>query len=330
MLRWKTIRQDKYQIHTEVKSGYGRFNNILDCNTTWLVNQWLFLITPPWQPGVKSAYIVTPPTSFCNANWNRCKIVRFYSEDMAGNYVTKDYCINGPWIKVSGGGISRGNGGIDMLSEAGGGDLDNTDGLIESGDTRINLFTTSTHWKIKSYGPPTEFTYASLSSLPSSKTNLESTLPKTNGVFISSALTIDSSKIPSGYSTSQFSQVIFVNGDLTINTNIGIHSGSAVLYVVKGDTKIRKDLTEVASGIFTDGNLFTGYDMIEGDSTPALNLRGIFSANKFQFQRTLMGTNNSDVPSENFVYEPKYLLKLADFFGTKNSVKWLPATENAQ
>jgi len=53
-----------------------------------------------------------------------------------------------------------------------------------------------------------------------------------------------------------------------------------------------------------------------------LNLRGVFVADKINFQRTLQGTQNEKYSSEDIVYEPKYVLKMSDYIGN-NAVKWV-------
>lgn len=314
-----SVFTDKYQYHTELNTGFGRYSNILSCSSSWNSDSWVILISPPFSPGVKSAYLLTPKTSFCNTNWNNPKIVRFYAEDMAGNKATKDFVINGPWIRSKGGGIVKADYGVDMLSEAKG---DNTDGLIEAGNTQIDFFTSSKDWKIKNALPLEEYTYDKLYSMVGSKTDTSS-LPSSNGLFkIDGNFTLNSSKIPSGYSSNTLSQIIFINGNLEIQTNLIINSNSTLLFIVSGDVKIKKNVTEINCGIFTDQNFYTAYDIVEGDSTEVLVLKGLFTAKEFVFQRTLQGTNNNDIPSEDFTYEPKYGLKLRDYLG-KSSVRWL-------
>lgn len=311
---------DKYQYKTDNHDDFGRYSDILNCSSTWNSGSWLLLISPPFLPGAKSAYILTPKTSFCNNNWSRCKYVRFYSEDMAGNTSSKDYCINGPWIKVRGGGIVRGDGGINMLAEASG---DNTDSLIESGTNTVDFFTSTKNWVTKnSETNNSMYTYDKLSEQISNKTTLPSTLPTSSGSYIHNGnLDITSSKIPSGYNSATFNQVVFVNGDLTISTNVDINAGSSLLFVVNGDTKILKAVTLVDCAIVSNDNIYTASDIVDGDSTETLVLQGFYAANKFIFQRTLQGTDNTDTPSENFIYEPKYLVKMIDFLG-ENNVEW--------
>jgi len=70
-----------------------------------------------------------------------------------------------------------------------------------------------------------------------------------------------------------------------------------------------------------EGDFYTAYDITEGEGAPTLVLQGIYSANKFWFQRTLQGTNNTKYPSEDFTYQPKYITAMRSYLGT-NSILW--------
>lgn len=305
---------DKYMYYTERNPTFGRYSNLLNCNTTWQANTWTNLITPPFIPGANSAYLLTPKTDFCNSNWKICKIVRFYAQDMAGNNATKDFCINGPWVKVSGEGAVRSNNSIDMLSEAEG---DNTDGLILAQGDRIDFFTSSKNWRVTETNAETFKTYDDYWNLASSKTQItDNTLKTTSGTwYFNGNLEITNSVIPSGFSTSVYNQVVFVNGDLKISADVTISGSSTLLFIVKGKVEVSKTVNNIHAGIFADGDLFTAYNINDGESAGTLFLKGIYSIHKYTSQRTLQGTDNSDTASEDFTYEPKYLVQLKNFFG---------------
>lgn len=312
---------DKYQYFTELNPTFGKFSNILSCDSTWRENQWVGLISPPFFPGVKSAYLLTPKTSFCNTNWRACKIVRFSAEDLAGNISRKDLCINGPWIKFRGSAAIRSETYIDMLSEPEG---DNTDGVIEIAQNNIDFFTSSKGWKVLNSSPKQTRDYAKFSSKINSKTNFSGNLPTSTGTYIHNGdLTISSSNLPASYATNNFNQIVFVDGNLTIESNIETSDLTAALFIVSGDVNIEKTVTLIEIGIYADGDFYTAYNITEGEDTPTLELRGIYSASKFYFQRTLQGTNNDDTPSEDFTYMPKFLINLKDFFG-EYFVVWNP------
>jgi len=281
----------------------------------------MFLITPPFQNGVSSSYLLTPKTDFCNSNWHEAKYVRFFAKDMAGNESTKDYMIYGPWVQVLGKGGVRAEGGIDMLAEA---ENDNTDGIIESGNSTIDFFTSSLDWVLKNsptldfpgYDEFWDMTFAE-------KTELTGDLPITDGVFYyDSDLDLSNPDIPNNYDDEVFTQVIFVNGDLTISSNIDTQAESAPLFIVKGDVKIEKNVSDVQVGLFSDQTLYTAFDVQEGHPTNTLNLRGIYAADIIAFQRTLQGTNNDDTPSEIITFNPSFLVKMQEILG-ETQIEWL-------
>lgn len=316
-----SVFTDKYQYLTDINPGsFGKFSNILSCNSTWQPNQWFLLISPPFQNGVDSAYLLTPKTDFCNNDWKTCKTVRFYAEDMAGNNATKDFCINGPWISVVGEGGVRANHNISMLSEA---DDHNTDGLIEAVGSSIDYFNSNTGQRLRNAPLITGKSYNYYWDLATTKTQItNNTLPTTSGVYyINGNFTVNNSTKPNAYRTSTFSQVVFINGDLTIANDVDTTNGTAALFIVKGDVKIAKTVTLLKVGIFGDDDFYTAYNISTDEATTTLNLTGIYKANRFVFQRTLQGTNNSDTPSEAFTFAPKFMVQLKPYFGSYN-VKW--------
>ncbi len=136
-----------------------------------------------------------------------------------------------------------------------------------------------------------------------------------------SDLTVTNSSMPNNFSSATFNQIVFVNGNLTINADVVISDLSTLLFVVKGNVNIAKSAKEVNFGALVDGDISTAYNVNEGDLTATLVLKGLYLANKFNFQRTLQGTDNSTTPSEDFAFEPKYLIQLRDLYET-SSVKW--------
>ena len=313
---------DKYQYMTDKNPGsFGKFADLLNCNSAWKPNVWVTLISPPFIPGVESAYLLTQKTEFCNNDWKTCKVVRFYSEDMAGNSTTKDFCINGPWISVAGEGGVRSNTNIDMLSEAA---EDNTDGLIEVGGTLIDFFSSSRNWEMKNSPAPTTVNYDDFDNTLTNKVTITNgELNASTGVYkINGNFTIDNQALPTGFSSAVFNQIVFIDGDLTIDAELNLSPSSTLLIIVSGNVNIHKSVDLIDAAIMTDGNFDTAYNVTEGEANNTLELHGVFSANKFVFKRTLQGTNNSNIPSESFIYEPKYLIQLRDLYGLY-SVKWL-------
>ena len=310
---------DKYQYLTDFNPEFGSYSNISACNSTWQIDQYVSLAPPSYSSGDNSAYLITQKTDFCNNDWKTCKIVKFYTEDVAGNSVTKDYCINGPWIQFNGKGIVRANGGIDMISEP---PSTNTDGLVEVGNSLISFFTSTNNLRLFNSPQPTNYDYDKfLETVTATPTNINA-LNTQSGVFlIDSDFEIINATLPGDYDSATFNQIVFVNGNLRISDDIELSGSSTALFIVKGNVEIARDVEVINIAIAADGDFYTAYDASVGQASRTLNLSGFYSANKFYFQRTLQGTNNSVTPTEYFTYEPKYLLELRDYLG-ENSVSW--------
>lgn len=310
---------DQYMYTVDNETGFGHYSSLLHCNTAWKQDEWVLLETYPQTDGSTDVQLMTQKTDFCNSDWKVCKSARFYAEDVAGNIATKDFCINGPWIRFRGEGIVRSNQNVDMLAEA---DEDNTDGLIELGGNTVDFFTTSTNWMVINSMPPIDYSYDNYLSLVGSPTTLTDDLFTVDGAYLYDGdYEITNQKIPNNYDDATFDQVVFINGNLKISTGIEISPDSTALFIVNGDVEIDKQITVVGIAIFTDGNFYTAYNIGEGEGAKTLDLYGIYSANKFYFQRTLQGTNNEKYPSDSFVFEPKYIMQLRDFFG-KQYIIW--------
>lgn len=314
---------DQYQYTVDVEATFGRYEELIQCNTPWQEGVWASLGSTPPTGGENTMFLQTQKTDFCNSNWKICKTVRFYAEDMAGNFTEKDFCINGPWIRVRGEGVVRANHDIDMLSEPEG---DNTDGLIEVGGNGIDFFTSTVDWEITGSPIPNFKTYDDYWALTSNQTEIANgRLVSADGTyFVNGNFEIDNQAKPNDYDNSTFNQVVFINGDLTISADIQTDATAAALFIVKGNVDIAKIANIVQIGIFSDGVIDTAYDISEGQSTQTLELNGLYSADQFVLSRTLQGTNNDDNPSEDIIYEPKFLIQLKDFFG-KHTVTWRSA-----
>ncbi len=309
---------DKYQYKTDQNTTFGSYNDLSSCNGTWQTDMWRNLFSIPFFPGATSGYLLTQRTNFCNNNWSSCKYVKFYAEDMAGNSATKDYCINGPWVKVQGGGISRANAGINMIAEA---TTRNTDGLIESGNIDINFFDSSKRYEVKNSPTPTSTKYDELYAITTNKTTITSSLPASSGVYeINGNFTLKQSNLGQNYETQKINQIVFITGDLTIEKDMDINNESSILFIVKGNILIAKNINNIELGLISDNNVQTAYNANDENTQP-LNITGLLVANTISFQRTLQGTNNTEEPSEIITYQPSLLINLTGYF-KNNNVIW--------
>jgi hypothetical protein len=300
-----------FQYKTETT--YGIYANPLDCNSSWNEGSWSLLTNYPSSSGGNTATLRTPKISFCDNVWNKCKSVRLVAYDVAGNQSTKEYCINGPWIKTSNGGKVKSNYGINMTSEA---PDYNSDSTIESGTNLIEFFSTSTEYKAKETTKLANNTYDKFWDKTQNKTEI-SNLGTNNGVYyVTGNMTIDTT--PGNFNTQNFNQIIFVNGKLTINTDIEISNASTLLFIVKGNIEIGKNVQNIHSALFSDQNIYTAYDANPLETTVPLELKGSFSANKFYLQRSLP---INTVPTEHFIYEPKYLINMKNYI-KEPQIEW--------
>lgn len=315
-----SVFTDKYQYKTDNNVTFGRYSNILNCGSTWQPGNWVILITPPFSPGTNSAFLLTPKTDFCNSNWKICKTVRFYAEDLAGNTAAKDFCLNGPWIRLRGEAAVRSNSYIDMLAEANG---DNTDGLLEVVQTNIDFFTSSKNWEVTNTETFTEWNYSDFwDAVTTNKTEITGSLVANTGVYyVNGDYEIKNSAVPNNFDSNTFDQILFVDGNLTVTADIDIADESTFLIITSGDVQINKNVSLIDAAIMTDGDMYTAFDVTEGEALGALAFQGLYKADEFFFQRTLQGTNNQDDPSEDFIFEPKYLVQQKQFFG-EFGIQW--------
>lgn len=305
-----------FQYSVDGGINWGYYSNLTSCSSNWISDGWLSLSTDLENNG-KSAELQTPAVDYCNSNWSICKIVRFQARDLAGNGSYKDICINGAWFSVAGGDVF-GGGGIDM-SAAGG--QDNTDGLILATSSVVSNFSSSRNWVISGYEQ--ELIVPNYDSLYSTFSGMStiSVLPKIDGFFQTQAdFTVSRNTLPTGLDTANFGAVVFVNGDLIINSNYSLASLGGIIFVVAGDVLVDKSVSEMAGYFITNGLFDTAYN--GGGNADPLIVRGGVAAARFSLSRSL---RNNDNPAETFQFEPKYYLLLGGSFPV-NKVNWREIT----
>lgn len=302
-----------FQYSVDGGSAWGYYSNLTSCSSTWINNGWSDRLTTSTENLGKTVEINTNAIDFCNSNWQVCKIVRFKEKDLAGNESTKDICINGAWIQTSGDvgsnfGISFGASGSE----------DNTDGLVLSSGT-VSNFSSSKNWLIQNYPAIAVPTYSSLvNKHPTSIPLPGGKLPTVSGKYkVDFSFTISSSTIPSNFASSTFSAIVYVNGSLTINSNLNTSPASSILFVVSGDVLTDRDVETLNAIFITDGKFDSSYN---GNKGKQLSLFGNATANTFDFGRNL--SNNAETtPSEKIIIRPRDLLNLSGIMGD-SSVSW--------
>ncbi|MFH1566234.1 MAG: hypothetical protein ABIB98_03505 [bacterium] len=297
---------------------WGYFTDYENCEGSFEFGGWLTL-PADFESGALAGNLESPPIDYCNANWFFCKGNRFKVKDLAGNDSTKEICLNGPWVKNVGGDVvSRSS--IDMLSSS---MEDNTDALVIACESLSN-FSSSKNWLV-SYYPfsfnTEKYSYDYLVDKYNPE-NVVSKLPITNGIFkTSNDFQVNTPAIPQNYSQQQFSNILFVNGDLVILKNLDMKSSSGTIFVVKGDVLINRTVATV-DGFFIVGGVFnTSYN--GGFVDDALKLTGGVLANRIELNRSFSFSilKNQGTPSEEFIYDPKYLIDFTSVFGDVN-IKW--------
>jgi hypothetical protein len=300
----------KFQYSTDGGSTWGYYSNQTSCGSTWVPNGWLNINTS-LQNGGLTATLTSPTVNFCSSNWNICKIVRYQASDLAGNSALKDVCIYGLWFKTGTGDVAA-RAGINYYTA---GSTANTDGVVVSGGI-INNFTSSNNWYFANYPVPALPTYSEmLTKFPASGGLPSGKLPKASGIYLNNAsFTISNQTIPSGFSTSNFSAVVYINGNLVINTNYSVSQSSAIMFIVSGDVRIDKGVNSLAGFFLAGDDIDTSYN---GNSNQSLTLDGSFLGDTLDINRNL--NHNSD-PSLLINYNPSYLLKLAPYLGEGQTI----------
>ncbi len=124
--------------------------------------------------------------------------------------------------------------------------------------------------------------------------------------------------------------VIFVDGNLTINTNITQKSNTdGLVFLVKGDVNIKDSVTEVNAFIITWGQFCSAWTGSFCPTPPYLTSQLIIngsiisldSTKKPSFVRRLINPNaNKKDPAEKIIFQPKYLAILKNIFARDLSV----------
>lgn len=298
--------QGSFQYSVDGGQTYGYYSNLTQCNSNWQSNGWQSLTVNTSNQGVTGT-LVTPAVDYCNANWQICKIVRFKIKDLAGNESSKGVCINGAWVKATGDVGSNYSISMDAAgSEA------NTDGLVVS-KNGISNFSSSNNWAMPNYGPVLLDSYAIwFSKYPTSTPLPSGKLPTVSGRYlVNSSFTISNSTLPSNFETATFSAVVFVNGDLTVNSDFTPASGSALLFIVSGNVKVDKNVENMAGFYIVSGDFDTAYN---GNNGNQLIFSGGVMANTVSLSRSL-NQNPETVPAEQIIFPAKYYYLLSSQLG---------------
>jgi hypothetical protein len=293
-----------------------------DGGQTW--SDWLTNVTVvPFVDGSATVRITTPDIDFHDSHWEIDKVIRFKISDLAGlEGFSPDQHLFGAWMRTTGGDVFADG---DVTMSASGADP-NVEGIVVTSGSQIDNFSSAQNWEVKSYPPISKPAYAGwLEKFPTATPLPYGRLPLTSGRYFAGGgdFVLDSQTIPSGpggdlASTADLATVIFVGGNLIINTDFETHPSSVLLLIVGGDVRIAKNVERVGASFLADGNFDTSYD----GSPPQKQLvvKGLAAAHDFIFRRSLSGKDNLTEPAEIFEY-PAKIINLAPYLG-EGSISW--------
>ncbi|MCL5411288.1 MAG: hypothetical protein M1150_00915 [Patescibacteria group bacterium] len=309
---------------------FGYYSNLESCSSTWIPNDasrspnidgpydlqsgWKPATVNPNTPGANTVTITTPRIDFCDDEWADLKKIRFMIKDMAGNTSTREFAINAPWLQTSGGDVHS-EVGINMQTSSG-----NNASFVVSAPVITN-FISSNNWLVSPYSGLAFLDYSYWSNkMNPSKNLVGGKLPQTAGsgtYLVNSDYIIDQNTHPS--SSASFTAVVFINGDLYINNDFSVNANSAIVFVVKKDVKVRKQVRNMVGVYFADGKINTSYN---GSGEDQLTVKGSMAA-KAGFDLNRGSTEENGSTSSEFIqYQPTYLMNsdLAKLFSTSNYI----------
>ncbi len=312
---------DEFQYSIDAGATWGYYDDLNKCSGTWHTDQWRDLFSWfPW-PGIEDLTLVTPCINYCNSNWTVCKIVRFRVEDMAGNESIKDICINGAWIKIRGGGDVYSAGGINM--DASGADP-NTDSLIVSSGTVTNFSSTKPWNPLENYSLLDQLHYSYLAGKYDQQTAV-SALPVNSGYYTTGgSFVIDNKTIPANLKSADFSAVLFVPGDLTINKDFELGRNGGLVFVVSGNIQVDKRVENISGVFIAEGDFDTAYN--GGSNLNTLHIWGAVQADTVTLTRSLGRRQNIDDPAEYIHFAPKYFWLFDNLLG-RRQIDWRELTD---
>jgi hypothetical protein len=125
--------------------------------------------------------------------------------------------------------------------------------------------------------------------------------------------------------------VVFVDGNLTVNSNLIINSNSTLIFVVRGSITVNTSVTR-ADGVYIAGGTFSDYDVGAGKSRSTspyqLVINGAVYANTFDLGSFLSNQpacdptcTNSKTAADVINFQPRYLVAITQMIGSP-AVSW--------
>ena len=121
--------------------------------------------------------------------------------------------------------------------------------------------------------------------------------------------------------------VWFIDGNLSVNNDFTVGSSDTITFVVSGNIIVDDTVINI-HGIYIAGGTFQSTTTDEPTIANQLVVNGAVYAKALSLNRSLsndppcgLPCDNSQTPAENFVFEPKYLVKQSDLLGSP-SFSW--------
>ena len=275
----------------------------------------------------------TPAVDMGNSSIHTKPEMQFKINDVATSLATSPtYSLFGPWLKVTSNGDIYARGGIGGLGVLPAGEY-TTQGVIAGGGS-LNNVQSFYNWLVSPYQhiSPTSPMLSDLvprydqirskaATLPANK------LPSVTGVYYYPGnYTIDQNSITSAFTSSVFSAIVIIEGNLNVNRNFSLNSSTAVAFLATGNIIYSKDVTQSAGVFIAAGNINTNGSIDADSKDSTLTHKGSFVAgNNLVFGRDL-GKNKNDVdPAEVIDFPVSYLVNplFANLFSQQDAnLKW--------
>lgn len=288
----------RYQYSLDGGATWGRYTDLLKCNSTWVPDGWADVTESPSGSGIPTSTLGAPATDFCNSDFSSCdKKIRFQISDVAGSASSRDFCLNSAWFELKGGDLhSVGNispsslAVTDWLATTPGaiGNLSSSAGWLHPGYTL--------GWSLGDlYNKWRGLYYSGAQTLPGGKLPASGTAYyKVTGDFV-----IDGNTLPANLSSQIVNAVIFVDGNLEIGTNFSMNPASAYVFVVAGEVEIDGRVTDIA-GFYLSKEKFE--TVSGGSNNNPLTINGAaWSMAGFDLERDLGKSKNTNTPAERFI-----------------------------
>ncbi|HET7713490.1 MAG TPA: carbohydrate binding domain-containing protein [Patescibacteria group bacterium] len=314
----------RYQYSLDGGATWGHYSDLSRCNSGWIQDGWIDVAESPGGNGIPATTLTSPATDFCDSDFSSCeKKIRFQISDVAGNTSSKDHCLNSAWFELLGGDLHSVSDIIPSSSSQ-------TDWLVTSSGIIGNV-TSSAQWIMPNYtltwtlqGVAAQwrsYYWAGARSLPGGK------LPGTGSGYykVPGSFTIDRNTLPDGLSTANVTAVIFIDGNLSVDTDFTMPETSAYVFVVTGDVLINGTV-KTAAGIYLALGKFD--DHSGGPSNNPLTINGaVWSMGGFNLSRDLGKSKNTSTPAERFELPAAIFLSqsLKDLLAGEIQVGWTEA-----